>query len=133
MILLTRKLSILLSTILVSLALGAVTAQAGEPAAVTSERPLVSTELTRFLERAQPPAKPAPAANKNAPAASCEAASNQAEVLGTLREAEMKLAEMRKRQLAAWEAKGWTAKEAAAAGESVVLNGSGYNLKGALR
>ena len=34
-------------------------------------------------------------------------------------------------QLEAWAAKGWTAKQAAAAGEAVVLNGSGYNLTGA--
>ena len=45
--------------------------------------------------------------------------------------AEMQLAEMRRQQLAAWAAKGWTAKQAAAAGEAVVLNGSGYNLTGA--
>jgi len=43
--------------------------------------------------------------------------------------AQQQIREARKAQLELWKEKGWTEEEAAAAGEVVVLNGSGYNYR----
>ncbi len=101
--------------------------QAGEQGPRSSEKAASEAELSRFLEatRAQP--KSVRPSSKEEPAVTCAAADRGARVVGTLNGVEQELARMRKQQLERWAAKGWTAKEAAAAGETVMLNGSGYN------
>jgi hypothetical protein len=130
----TCLLSHFASTTLLALALvwlSAAAVQAGEQLLVTDEKSADSTQFSRFLDNLQPDALLAPPGNPKAPAVTCEADQNRADELALIRRAEMQLAEMRRQQLAVWAAKGWTAKQAAAAGEAVVLNGSGYNLTGA--
>ncbi|MCP4039988.1 MAG: hypothetical protein GY944_17795 [bacterium] len=87
-------------------------------------------EFARYMEKTlaakpavQPPAKAA---------VSCEGGQKRAEAFTKLKSVELELARLRKQQEAKWAEKGWTAKEAAAAGEPVVLNGSGYNIKNSI-
>ena len=122
-------LATLVAFALVSLSAAAV--QAGEQPVVASEKSPDSTQFSRFLDSVRPRVTPAPVGDSNAPAVTCEAGQNRADEMALIRKAEMQLADMRRLQLEAWAAKGWTAKQAAAAGEAVVLNGSGYNLTGA--
>lgn len=109
------------------------TVQSEEPAAALIGQRASAAEFARFLASTTTPgpAKQVRQVNETAPAASCEANQQRINTLATLNGVEQRLAQMRKQQLARWAEKGWTAKDAAAAGESVTLNGSGYNLRGA--
>ncbi len=94
-------------------------------------------EFARFMEKSlaakpAPPAAPAPTAAPRADpksGATCEAADQNVQNYATIKRLEAELARLRAQQAAKWAEKGWTQKEAAAAGEPVVLNGTGYNIK----
>ena len=70
-------------------------------------------------------------ANTTPPAAPdvCEASQSNRELVGTLQSVEQQLAEARAQVAALRKQKGWSDKEAAAAGEAVLLNGTGYNYR----
>lgn len=107
-----------------------------ETATAADSTPTVNdAEFARFVERstAAPKSNPAtrlPAAKQMAQQpASCNATQQSIKTRDTLERLELDIARMRSLQEAKWAAKGWTRKEAAEAGEDVVLNGSGYNIK----
>ena len=130
----TRSLSTSISTALVAAGLALSSAglvAAGEPAPGVKKKAASDTELSRFLETTRAHAKASKPAPEDAPAAICEADQQRVNMVGTLNNVEQQLSQLRKQQLERWAEKGWTAKEAAAAGESVMLNGSGYNVSGA--
>lgn len=63
----------------------------------------------------------------------CEAVQNQVGAMDDLKAAEQTLAAIRAQQVEILKQRGWTEREAAAAGEGVMLNGSGYNYRAAIR
>lgn len=109
--------------------------RAEEVAAKASVTPatksVADAEFSRFLEANMTPVAPAVTAKEPAAPASCEASTRSRQSLESLENMQQKFAAMRRQQLEHMAEKGWTPKQAAAAGEPVVLNGSGYNLKGA--
>ena len=130
----TRSISVFATAICFPLGLAVLTAgvvQGSEPAVEVSEKAASDAELSRFLELAGTRATP-PQAAKPSPA-TCEAAEQRVDPLQTLKSSEQYIDQLRKQQQTHWAQKGWTAKEAAAAGEPVVLNGSGYNISGSPR
>ena len=100
-------------------------------ASVTSAtRSVADAEFSRFLEANKTPVAPVTAAKEPSAPASCEASTRSRQSLESLENMQQKFAAMRRQQLERMAEKGWSPKEAAAAGEPVVLNGTGYNLKG---
>lgn len=88
------------------------------------------SEFARFVKQASSPASQAPPASPD----TCEANQNPiGTAVATLSSVEQLAVKARARQAERWKEKGWTAKQAAAAGESVPLNGSGYNYRPGLR
>jgi len=88
-------------------------------------------EFARFVEKslaeekkAAPPAAPAPQTG-----ATCDASNERARQFATLKQMEAELERLRARQAAKWAETGRNARQAAEAGEPVVLNGSGFNIK----
>jgi hypothetical protein len=109
------------------------TVQGEEAAAAVTRQSASAAEFARFLASTTTtgPARQMRLVNETAPVAVCEADQQRINTLASLNGVEQTFAQMRKQQLARWAEKGWTAKDAAAAGEPVALNGSGYNLRGA--
>ncbi len=69
------------------------------------------------------------AVGKAAAPNTCEASKSRGELVGTLKSIEQKLAAARAQQAAHWKKNGWDPEQAAAAGEAVMLNGTGYNYR----
>ncbi|MDP6980792.1 MAG: hypothetical protein QF570_19690 [Myxococcota bacterium] len=106
--------------------------QAGEGARADATPIAQDAEFVRFLKKSiasKPAARGSPAAPPAKDAASCEAVDSAKRNYAILQRLEADLARLREQQLAKWAEKGWTPKDAAAAGEAVMLNGSGYNIK----
>ena len=115
MVLATRSVGILGALAVLGLA---GSAQAGDSSPVLSSQE--KTEFSRYVSEP-----------KGVPAApdTCEASDRRRQVVGTLKSVEAQLALARADQEALRKKKGWTDKQAAAAGQAVMLNGSGYNYR----
>ena len=117
--------------VLVACVLLAGSAHAETSAAPDSSPTAKDAEFARFVEQslARKPAPAPPAKAAAEPAATCEATTAGAQNVARMKQLEAELSRLRAQQAAKWKQNGWTEKEAAAAGEPVVLNGSGYNIK----
>ncbi len=113
-------------------ALFAGSVHAGDGARADSTPTAQDAEFVRFMEKSlasRAAVKHSPTAPPTKPAASCEAVDNATRNYATLQRLEADIARLREQQLAKWAEKGWTPKDAAAAGEAVMLNGAGYNIR----
>lgn len=100
--------------------------QAVAPDSTPTARDAEFARWTAQLRDAQKSRLPAAPSQE---AGSCALKGTGAAAFEALENVELHLVRLRKQQDAKWKARGWSAREAAAAGQPVVLNGSGYNLK----